>query len=100
MPRENSPSEALLLVAVVDMAPGRAEAGQRYEDAVLALLERHGGSVEQRLRSTDETTEVHVIRFQARAGYESFMLDPERLDQRARLGDAAPTTRVVQVRAL
>ena len=31
--------EALLLVAVVEMAPGHAEAGRRYEDAVLALLD-------------------------------------------------------------
>jgi hypothetical protein len=40
---------------------------------------------------------VHVIRFDARAGYESFLVDPERAALRAALGEAAPTTRVIEV---
>jgi hypothetical protein len=87
----------LLLVAIVEMADGHTEAGRHYEDAVLALLGRHGGTLERRLRE-DGGTEVHVIRFAARAGLDSFMVDPERLALRAELGDAAPTTRVLQVR--
>lgn len=90
----------LLLVAIVEMAAGQVAAGQRYEDAVLGLLQRHGGSVERRMRGTDPATEVHLIRFSSRAGYESFLVDPERLDLRARLGDLAPTTRVIEVRDL
>ena len=93
-----SPSGELLLVAIVEMAPGDAATGQRYEDAVLGLLDRHGGSVERRLRSMDSPTEVHVIRFRSRAGYESFVVDPDRLDLRERIGEAAPTTRVLEVR--
>ena len=98
MPGETDPSGELLLAAIVQMAPGQAEAGHRYEDAVLGLLDRHGGSVERRVRGTDSTTEVHLIRFRSRAGYESFMVDPDRLAYRDRLGDAAPTTRVIEVR--
>jgi hypothetical protein len=90
-------SEELLLVAVVEMAPGRIEAGQRYEDAVLGLLGRHGGSVQRRLRTADAATEVHVIRFASRAGLDGFLADPDRLAYRARAGDAAPTTRVLEV---
>jgi hypothetical protein len=41
---------------------------------------------------------VHLIRFRSRAGYESFMVDTDRLAYRAELGDAAPSTRVVEVR--
>jgi hypothetical protein len=89
--------EALLLVAVVEMAPGHVEAGRRYEDAVLALLGRHGGSVDRRLRTGDAATEVHLIRFRSRAGYDAFMVDPDRLALRAELGDAAPATRVIEV---
>jgi hypothetical protein len=100
MPSEESPSHELLLVAIVEMAPGQVAAGQRYEDAVLGLLDRHGGSVERRMRSTDSPMEVHLIRFRSRAGYESFMVGPDRLDHRDRLGDAAPTTRVLEVREL
>jgi len=90
----------LLLVAVVEMADGRAEAGRRYEDGVLAFLPRHGGTLERRMRGTDSATEVHVIRFGSRDGYESFMVDPERLALRDALGDAAPMTRVIEVRDL
>jgi hypothetical protein len=99
MPSE-TPSGELLLVAIVEMASGHAAAGQRYEDAVLELLDRHGGSVERRMRSTDSPTEVHLIRFRSRAGYQSFMVDPDRLDHRDRLGDAAPNTRVLEVHDL
>lgn len=93
-------SGELLLVAIVEMVSGHAAAGQRYEDAVLGLLDRHGGSVERRMRSTESATEVHVIRFRSRAGYESFMVDPDRLGYRDRIGDAAPNTRVLEVREL
>lgn len=100
MPSVESPHGELLLVAIVEMAPGDAEAGQRYEDEVLDLLDRHGGTVERRMRGTDSATEVHLIRFRSRAGYESFMVDPHRLQLRGKLGDAAPTTRVLEVRDL
>ena len=89
---------SLLLVAVVDMAPGRGADGQAYEDAVLTLLGRHGGTLERRMRGTGSPEEVHVIRFAERAGYEAFLADEERLALRARFGDAAPATRVIEVR--
>jgi hypothetical protein len=93
-------SQELLVVAIVEMAPGHMTAGQRYEDAVLGLLERHGATIERRMRALDSPTEVHVIRFRSRAGYDSFMIDPDRLAHREKIGDAAPTTRVIEVRDL
>ncbi|MEU1239107.1 hypothetical protein ABZ388_01955 [Micromonospora parva] len=88
----------LTLVAVVEFTVGAEAAGRRYEDAVLALLGRHGGWLERRLRGIDGQTEVHVIRFDSRAGYESFLVDPDRAALRGELGEAAPTTRVIEVR--
>ncbi|MFR9777111.1 GNAT family N-acetyltransferase [Micromonospora sp. MS34] len=93
----DDPAGVVRLVALVDLSAD-AEAGRRYEDAVLALLGRHGGRLERRLRTGDGRTEVHVIRFAARAGYDGFMADPERVALRAGLGDAAPTTQVLEVR--
>ncbi|MET8082484.1 hypothetical protein [Micromonospora sp. NPDC005197] len=87
----------LTLVAVVEYPAGAEAAGQRYEDTVLALLDRHGGRLERRLRGTDGRAEVHVITFDGRAGYESFLVDPERAALRTALGEAAPTTRVIEV---
>jgi hypothetical protein len=86
------------LVALVEFGTDAVDAGQRYEDAVLALLGRHGGRLERRLRTGDGNGEVHVIRFASRAGYESFLADPERAALRAALGDDAPVTRVLEVR--
>jgi hypothetical protein len=97
-PTEDDLAGQLLLAAIVEMTPGSIAAGQRYEDIVLALLRRHGGTLERRMRSTDEAAEVQVIRFRSRAGLESFMGDPDRLRYRADLGDTAPTTRVLEVR--
>ena len=89
-----------LSIARASGATGQSAAGTRYEDTVLGLLGRHGGSVERRMRGTDSATEVQLIRFRSRAGYESFMVDPNRLGYRDGIGDAAPTTRVIEVRDL
>ncbi|MFI7550743.1 GNAT family N-acetyltransferase [Micromonospora sediminimaris] len=91
------PGAAVRLVALVELPDGAVEAGQRYEDTVLALLPRHGGRLERRLRTGDGRTEVHVIRFDTRAGYEAFLADPERTALRVALGEAAPRTRVLEV---
>lgn len=93
-----SEDEGLLLVAIVQMAAGNAGAGQEYEDFVVARLTQHGGALEWRTRTMDSGTEVHLIRFSSRAGYESFLADPERVARRQQLGDAAPTTKVLEVR--
>jgi hypothetical protein len=98
MPPAHGPD--VLLVALVEMAPGQADAGRRYEDSVLAMLPRHGATLERRLRDTGSSAEVHVIRFESRAGYESFMIDPDRLALRDALGAAAPSTRVIEVHDL
>ncbi|MFY1574284.1 GNAT family N-acetyltransferase [Verrucosispora sp. WMMD703] len=91
------PAAAVRLVALVELPDGAVEVGQRYEDTVLALLPRHGGRLERRLRTGDGRTEVHVIRFDTRAGYEAFLADPERTALRVTLGEAAPRTRVLEV---
>ncbi|MCI4064117.1 GNAT family N-acetyltransferase [Micromonospora sp. R77] len=91
----DDPAAVVRLVALVEFRA--VEAGRRYEDAVLALLGRHGGRLERRLRTGDGSGEVHVIRFASRAGYESFLVDPERAALRAALGDDAPVTRVLEV---
>lgn len=87
----------LLLVALVELAADAVEAGQRYEDEVLALLARHDGGLERRLRTGDGRTEVHLLRFASRAAYEGFLADPARAALCAALGDAAPTGRVLEV---
>ena len=86
----------LTLAAVVDAPPEHAAAVNGYEDAVLALMERHGGRVERRLRTADGRTEVQILSFEDREGLESFLADPDRAALRADLGDVAPDARVIE----
>ncbi|MCW3816246.1 GNAT family N-acetyltransferase [Micromonospora sp. DR5-3] len=92
----DDPAGVLRVVALVGLGAD-AQAGRRYEDGVLALLGRHGGRLERRLRTGDGRTEVHVIRFAARTGYDGFLADPDRAALRAEFGDAVPTARALEV---
>ncbi|GAA5187863.1 hypothetical protein GCM10023322_37150 [Rugosimonospora acidiphila] len=87
-----------LRVAVVLDLPGQhVDAAQRYQDLVRPLLADHGGRLEQRLRTADSGTEVHVLSFASRSGYDSYLADPRRAEYHAELGDAEPRGRVLEV---
>ena len=62
---------------------GREDDLRRYEDAVLALLERHRGRLIARetvaRASEDDPLEVQVIELADRAAFEAYMSDPERV---------------------
>jgi hypothetical protein len=87
------------LIAVVEMVPDQFETGKRYEDAVLALLARHDGELIWRRYAVDGATEVQLIRFGSRSGFDSFLVDPDRAALRTEAGDGAPNTRVIELTA-
>ena len=68
---------------------------QRYEQAVLPLLQGHGGRLERRLRTPDGTTEVHVLSFASEDAYRGYLADPGRSVHRGLLAGAEPVQRVV-----
>ena len=82
---------------LADVSAAGIAAFQNYEAHVLPLLARHDGRLERRLRSTDAQTEVHVVSFGSRAGYDSYLADPERTAQRAQLDGIELTQRIVEV---
>lgn len=87
----------LRIAVVVDMPEEDREAGQRYEDLALPLLARHGGRLEQRLRTEDSSTEVHLLSFASREGYDAFLADPQRAEYREQLGEVRLSSRVLEV---
>ncbi|SHN66777.1 hypothetical protein SAMN05660350_01443 [Geodermatophilus obscurus] len=87
----------LTLVMVADVAREGVETFQRYEAAVLPLLERHDGRLERRLRTADGQAEVHIVSFGSRAGYDAYIADPERADHRTLLEGVALTQRLLEV---
>jgi hypothetical protein len=94
---EDPLDSALTLVMVADVAPEAVAAFQAYEAQVLPLLARHGGKLERRLRSRDGLSEVHVISFASRGGYEAALADPERMRQRSMLTGLTLEQRFLEV---
>jgi hypothetical protein len=64
---------------------------------VLPLLGRHGGRLERRLRGSGGQVEVHLVSFDTRSGYESYLADPERTGHRQLLAGADITQRVLEL---
>ncbi len=87
----------LTLVMLADVTAEGVEAFQRYEGAVLPLLERHNGRLERRLRTADERAEVHILSFESRAAYEAYAADPERVEHRALLDEGSLAQRILEV---
>ena len=51
---------------------------EEYEHQVLGLLPRYGGTLTRRVRSLDETVEVHLLSFENPTDFERFKLDDHR----------------------
>ncbi len=66
------------VVMIAELAASAIEPFHDYERRVLPLLGRHGGRLERRLRTADARTEVHLLSFPDRAGYEACLADPDR----------------------
>jgi uncharacterized protein (DUF1330 family) len=74
-----------------------------YEDAVLALLPAHGGTVVSRVRNTEaneSATEVQVIEFVDDAALENFMADPARLALAPLRDQTVARTEIIRVTQL
>lgn len=72
------PSPPHTLALVVDLAADAVEPFDAYERRVLPLLQRHGGRLDRRLRTADGRTEIHLLSFADRAGYDAYLADPDR----------------------
>ncbi len=90
-------STRLILVMLADVTPEGVEAFQRYEAAVLPMLERHDGRLERRPRTADGQAEVHIVSFGSRPAYEAYIADPERAGHRSLLDGLALTQRLLEV---
>jgi len=68
----------LTLALIVDLEIDAVTPFDAYERRVLPLLTRHGGRLDRRLRTADGRTEIHLLSFGDRAGYEAYLADPGR----------------------
>lgn len=87
----------LTFVMVADVSPEAVPSFRDYEGKVLPLLPRHGGRLERRLRSEDGLSEVHLVSFESRDGYESYLTDPERQGHRPLIEGRGVEQRLLEV---
>jgi hypothetical protein len=71
-------ADRLTLVMIAELDAAAMHPFDVYERRVLPLLARHGGRLERRLRTADGRTEVHVLSFASRAGFDAYRADPHR----------------------
>ncbi|GAA2475268.1 GNAT family N-acetyltransferase [Streptomyces gobitricini] len=82
---------AFQLAVVLDYPADALEEALAYEERALALLPRHGGRLERRLRTADGLSEVHLVRFPCEDAYRAYLADPDRTP------DGRITARVLEV---
>jgi len=70
------------MVGIVRIPSEGVETFSAYEDGVMPLQSEHGAVMERRLRTTDGTTEIHVMRFPSQAAFDAYMNDPRRQEFR------------------
>ena len=91
----------MLMLAQIDLS--RADLGlfEEYEAKVLASLERYGARLEERLRSTDGTAELHLLYFPDAASLAAFRGDPVRASAQSvgeQSGASSTITEVARLR--
>lgn len=85
------------LAVLVELGDAAVAPFDAYERGVLPLLGRHGGTLERRLRTPDGRTEVHVVSFASRAGYDAYLADPDRAAFRPLLDGLDVRQRLLEV---
>jgi hypothetical protein len=90
-------NDRFAIVVIAELAAEAIDPFDDYERRVLPLLGRHGGQLERRLRTADGRTEVHLLSFATRAGYESYLADPDRAALRPLLAALDVRQRVLEM---
>jgi uncharacterized protein (DUF1330 family) len=69
----------VLRLVTIDLSQADLQAFARYEARVLALLPKHGGRLELRVRALDGRSETHLLYFPDEQAFDAFRSDPARL---------------------
>lgn len=69
----------MLRLVMIDLTGADLPVFEAYETKVLALVQKHGGRVDVRVRSLDGARETHLLFFPDAPTYERYRDDPARL---------------------
>jgi uncharacterized protein (DUF1330 family) len=84
-------------VVVARIPRAGIECFQRYEQAVLPLLEEHGARLERRLRSAAGEVEVHLLTFAEEEALAAYLDDPRRAEHRELLAASGAELELLEV---
>ena len=70
----------MLRLVTIDLSDADVGVFEAYEAKVLALLPKHGGRVEMRVRALDGQSETHLLHFPDHQTFEAYRADPARLE--------------------
>jgi hypothetical protein len=87
-----------VVVMVARIPEHGIDAFARYEDAVLPLLNDHGGELQRRLSSDDGTTEVHMVAFPSPEAFAGYRSDPRRAEHAELLSSSDAAVEVFELR--
>jgi uncharacterized protein (DUF1330 family) len=73
---------------------------EAYESKVLALLEKHGGKLEMRVRALDGSCETHLLHFPSAQAFETYLSDPARLAIRGEWERSGARSTAIEVNRL
>ncbi len=90
----------MLILVQLDISEAVLALFDDYESRVLALLEKHGGQVLERLRSTDGKNEVHLLRFPDATASDAFRADPARSALQELWSSSGASSSLMEVRRL
>ena len=69
----------MLRLVTIDLSRADLDVFERYEASVLALLPKHRGRLELRVRALDGRSETHLLHFPDEQAFDAFRSDPARL---------------------
>jgi hypothetical protein len=90
----------MLILVHIDISNADRPLFDEYEAKALALLSQYGARVEERLRSADDRSEVHLLHFPHADALAAFRADPTRAALQGlwdRSGATSTVTQVVRV---
>lgn len=68
-----------------------------YEDKVIPILQKHGGTLERRLSNVDGTIEIHILSFNNQEAFEGYCYDPKRLEHTEVFDKSGAQTQLIQM---
>ncbi len=87
----------LTLVILVKIPLHGIASFNQYEDLVLPLLKNHGGKLQERMRTPDQSTELHILSFESQSGFDNFLADPIREKYRPLLQNSNATSELFKM---